>query len=86
MVGVLMTQYTEKVAEVLRRQQVEKWAKGVEYIAGQYGYIETALNDGSVTREYHRASPCGKYQLGDKVFLQEAKSIDELMDLAPRDI
>lgn len=81
-----MTQYTEKVAEVLRRQQVEKWSKGTQYISAQNGYLETALNDGSIKREYHRASPCGNYTLGDVVYLAESKPIEELMDIAPRDL
>jgi|TARA_B110000908_G_C10219981_1_gene434820 hypothetical protein len=81
-----MTQYTEKVAEVLRRQAVEKWSKGVEYIAGQDGYIETAYKSGLVQREYHRASPCGNYTLGDKVVLNEATPMEQLMVEAPGDL
>jgi|TARA_B110000977_G_C11018697_1_gene470451 hypothetical protein len=80
---IIMTQYTEEVAMVLRRQAVEKWAKGTQYIAAQDGYVETALNDGSVTREYHRVSPCGNYGLGDRIVLQEADPFERLLDCAP---
>jgi len=78
-----MTQYTEEVAMVLRRQAVEKWAKGTVYISGTDGYLETARNDGSITREYHRKSPCGNYGIGDKICLQEADPFEKLMDAAP---
>jgi len=79
-----MTQYTEEVAAVLRRQQVEKWASGTQYISAQYGYVETALNDGSVTREYHR--DYGDHKAGDKILLSEAMSIDEMINHAPRNL
>jgi|TARA_B110000908_G_C9929574_1_gene303289 hypothetical protein len=79
-----MTQYTEKVQEVLRKQAVEKWSKGTQYIAAQNGYVETALNDGSVKREYHRAH--GDHSIGDVVYLAEGKPMEELMDIAPRDL
>tara|TARA_R110002153_G_scaffold44635_2_gene125849 strand:+ start:784 stop:1035 length:252 start_codon:yes stop_codon:yes gene_type:complete len=81
-----MTQYTEKVQEVLRRQAVEKWSQGVDYIAGQDGYIETAYKSGLVQREYHRASPCGKYTIGDKIVLTEADPMEKLLLEAPNDI
>jgi|TARA_B110000908_G_scaffold63340_1_gene76985 hypothetical protein len=83
---MIMTQYTDEVAAVVRKQAVETWAKGVDYIAAQDGYVETALKDGSITREYHRVSPCGEYQLGDKIVLNEAKPIAELLLEAPNTI
>ena len=76
-----MTQYTEEVAKVLRRQAVEQWARGVVYIAAQDGYIETALNDGSITREYHREH--GRFGFGDVVVLEPARTIDDLELEAP---
>jgi hypothetical protein len=81
-----MTQYTEKVQEVLRKQAVEKWSKGVDYIAGQDGYIETAYKSGLVQREYHRTSPCGKYTVGDKIVLTEADPLEKLLLEAPSNI
>ena len=76
-----MTQYTEELARVVRRQAIERWATGVQYIAAQNGYIETALNDGSITRVYHRDN--GKFGFGDVVVLNEAKTLDELELEAP---
>lgn len=79
-----MTQYTDEVAAVLRRQQVEKWSNGTQYIAAQDGYVETALNNGSITREYHR--DFGEHKAGDKVFIQEGRPWQELLDEAPMNI
>lgn len=79
-----MTQYTEEVAQVARKRAVEKWAKCTQYISAQHGYVETALNDGSVTREYHRDYE--DHRAGDKIFLSEAMPIEELMNQAPRDL
>ena len=81
-----MTQYTDEVAAVLRRQQVETWAKGVDYISAQHGYVETAYRSGLVQREYHRASPCGNYTLGDKIVLTEADPLEKLLLNAPSDL
>ena len=79
-----MTQYTEKVQEALRRQAVEKWSKKALYITAQHGYVETALNDGSVRREYHR--DYGTHKAGDVVMICEKKSLDKLMWQAPTDL
>lgn len=79
-----MTQYTEAVEQARRREAVLDWAQQVEYILAVNGYIETVINDGSITRKYHR--DVDGYKTGDVVVIQEAKSIDELLNEAPTHI
>ena len=79
-----MTQYTEAVDQVRRREAVLDWSQQVEYILAVNGYIETVINDGSITRKYHR--DVDDHKAGDVVVIQEAKSIDELLNEAPTHI
>ena len=48
-----MTEYTEEVQSIMRKQAVEVWAAQCQYILGEKGYIEKAFNSGLITREYH---------------------------------
>lgn len=76
-----MTQYTHIVEEVMRKEAVLDWSQQVDYILAVNGYIETALNDGSIKRKYHRE--VDGYKVGDIAVIKEAKSIDELIKDAP---
>ena len=76
-----MTQYAEVVEQARRQEAVLDWARQVEYILAVNGYIETALNDGSIKRKYHRE--VDGHKVGDIVIIEEAKSIDELVKDAP---
>ena len=43
-----MTQYSDKVEEVRLKQDAEEWGRGVKYIHGSNGIIETAFFNGDV--------------------------------------
>ena len=43
-----MTQYSDKVEEVRLKQEAEKWGRGVKYIHGSNGIVETAYYNGDV--------------------------------------
>jgi hypothetical protein len=53
-----MTQYTERVERARNKQAAEKWGKGVRYIHGNEGIIETKFNNGDI--QYVENKPGGK--------------------------
>jgi len=72
-----MTQYTEEVQSIIRKQQVEMWAAQCQYILGEKGYIEKAYNSGLVTREYRD---------GTIVTVEESKTMATLLLEAPSNL
>jgi|TARA_R110001632_G_scaffold90167_1_gene193873 hypothetical protein len=69
-----MTEYTEEVQSIMRKQAVEVWAAQCQYILGEKGYIEKAFNSGLITREYHD---------GTIVTVEESKPMATLLLEAP---
>ena len=53
-----MTQYTDRVERERNKQAAEKWGKGVKYIHGNNGIIETKFNNGDI--QYVENKPKGK--------------------------
>lgn len=47
-----MTQYKDAVEYQARKLHAEEWGKKVKYLLGQNGYLEKALNNGEITRQY----------------------------------
>lgn len=48
-----MTQYKDAVEYQARKIHAEKWGNQIKYLLGQNGYLEKALNNGEITREYN---------------------------------
>lgn len=69
-----MTQYKSKVEYQRKKLAAIEWGERVSYLMAQDGYLETKLNNGSVTREYRD---------GNVEVLQEAMSVDQLIIEAP---
>lgn len=72
-----MTQYTEEVQSIMRKQAVEVWAARCEYMLGEKGYVEKAFNSGLVTREYRD---------GTVEVVSESKPFAQLLIEAPRNL
>ena len=72
-----MTEYTEEVQSIVRKQAVGVWAAQCQYILGEKGYIEKAFNSGLVTREYHD---------GTIVTVEESQPMATLLLEAPNNI
>ena len=69
-----MTQYTDKVAYVKRKQVVEEWAAKCDYMLAQNGYIERSFNSGLITRSYSD---------GRTETIKESMDFATLMKVAP---
>ena len=69
-----MTQYTDKVEYVKRKQFVEEWAAKCDYMLAQNGYIERSFNSGLITRSYAD---------GRTETIQESMDFASLMRSAP---
>ena len=55
-----MTEYTEKVKAVQLQQELDEYAKGINYIVASNGVMETKYNNGDIHYEYTRGPNKGK--------------------------
>ena len=71
-----MTEYKNEVEYQRKRLQAEEWGSQIKYLMAQDGYLETARNNGQVTREYRD----GRFEI-----LTEPMPLKEVMLHCPYD-
>ena len=74
-----MTQYTDRVERERNKQAAEKWGKGVKYIHGNNGIIETKFNNGDIQYKYTRGPKKGKTE-----WHRENATMETLLDKMTR--